>query len=255
VLYFVRGDTRQNGVRIEAIWIPPDSFPSKKILKEVGTMKLKWYGHSAFKLTTDKGVRIIVDPYESGFGNGGLTYGKITDEADLVLTSHEHGDHSYVGDIKGSFTRVEKEGSYAIAGVKVTAIPCFHDSSKGKDRGKNLIFVIEADGLKLAHVGDLGHTLSPDILQKLGSVDVLLLPVGGFYTIDAKEATEVMNAVKPKLTVPMHYRTEKCAFPITGVDEFTKGKKGVKVMDATELDVGKESLPKDAEIVVLNHAL
>ena len=218
-------------------------------------MKLKWYGHSAFKLTTDKGVRIIVDPYEPGFGNGGLAYGKIADEADLVLTSHDHGDHNYIRDIKGKFTRIEKEGSYTIAGVKVTAIPCFHDGSHGKDRGKNLIFVIEADSLKVVHVGDLGHVLSPDILQKLGSVDVLLLPVGGFYTIDAKEATEVMNAVKPRVTVPMHYKTEKCAFPITGVDEFTRGKKGVRKANTSELDVGKESLPKDAEIVVLEYAL
>jgi len=218
-------------------------------------MKLKWYGHSAFKLTTDKGLRIIVDPYESGFGNGGLTYGKITDEADLVLTSHDHGDHNYVQDIKGKFTRIEKEGSYDVAGVKVKAIPCFHDSSKGEERGKNLVFVIQADGLTIAHVGDLGHALDPDILQKIGPVDLLLLPVGGFYTIDAKEATGVMNAVKPRLTIPMHYKTGKCAFPITTVDEFTKGKKGVKMMNATELDVTKESLPKEAEIVVLKYAL
>jgi L-ascorbate metabolism protein UlaG (beta-lactamase superfamily) len=218
-------------------------------------MKIKWYGHSAFKLTTDKGLRIIIDPYQSGFGNGGLTYGAIADEADLVLTSHDHGDHNYVRDIKGKFTRIEKEGSFDVAGVKVKAIPCFHDPSKGKDRGKNLIFLIEADGLKLAHVGDLGHALDPDILQEMGAVDLLLLPVGGFYTIDAKEATGVMNAVKPRLTIPMHYRTEKCAFPITAVDEFTEGKKGVKVMNETELNVTKESLPKDAEIIVLRHAL
>jgi L-ascorbate metabolism protein UlaG (beta-lactamase superfamily) len=218
-------------------------------------MKVTWYGHSAFKLTTDKGVRIIIDPYESGFGNGGLAYGKITDEADLVLTSHEHGDHSYVQDIRGKFTRIEKEGSHVVAGVKVTAMPCFHDSSKGKDRGNNLIFVIEADGMKVAHVGDLGHVLSPDILQKLGSIDLLLLPVGGFYTIDAREATEVMNAIKPRVTIPMHYKTEKCAFPITGVDEFTRGKKGVRVVNASELDVGIENMPKDAEIIVLKYAL
>jgi L-ascorbate metabolism protein UlaG (beta-lactamase superfamily) len=231
------------------------SLPSKKIFEEAGTMQLKWYGHSAFKLTTDKGLRIIVDPYESGFGNGGLTYGKIIDEADLVLTSHEHGDHSYVKDIKGKFARIEKEGSHDVAGVKVKAIPCFHDPSQGKERGKNLIFVIEADGLRLAHLGDLGHHLSSDILEKMGSIDLLLLPVGGFYTIDAKEATDVMNAIKPRLTIPMHYKTEKCAFPITTLDEFTRGKRGVKMMDATELKVTKESLPKEPEIVVLKYAL
>jgi L-ascorbate metabolism protein UlaG (beta-lactamase superfamily) len=200
-------------------------------------------------------LRIIIDPYESGFGNGGLTYGKIIDEADLVLTSHEHGDHSYVKDIKGKFARIEKEGSHDVSGVKVKAIPCFHDPSQGKERGKNLIFVIEADGLKLAHLGDLGHHLSSDILEKMGSIDLLLLPVGGFYTIDAKEATDVMNAIKPRLTIPMHYKTEKCAFPITTLDEFTRGKKGVKMMDATELNVTKESLPKEPEIVVLRYAL
>jgi len=218
-------------------------------------MKLKWYGHSAFKLTTDKGVRIIVDPYESGFGNGGLTYANITDEADLVLTSHEHGDHNYVQSIRGTFTRIQKEGSYDVASVKVTAIPCFHDPSTGKDRGTNLIFVIETDGLKIVHVGDLGHTLDQDILRKLGSVDILLLPVGGFYTIDAKEATDVMNAVKPRLTIPMHYKTEKCAFPITTLDEFTIGKKAVKTVPAAALDVTKQSLPNEAEIWVLQHAL
>lgn len=217
-------------------------------------MNVKWYGHAAFKLTTAKGVRIILDPYEPGFG-GALTYGAITDEADLVLTSHDHGDHSYVREIKGKFTRIEKEGSYDEAGIKIQAIPCFHDPSKGKDRGKNLIFVIEADGLKVVHVGDLGHVLDPGTLQKIGPVDLLLLPVGGFYTIDAKEATEVMHAIKPRLTIPMHYRTEKCGFPITSVDDFTKGKKGVKITNASELEIAKETLPEDAEIVVLKHAL
>jgi L-ascorbate metabolism protein UlaG (beta-lactamase superfamily) len=217
-------------------------------------MKVTWYGHSAFKLTTAKGVRIILDPYEPGFG-GALTYGAITDEADLVLTSHDHGDHSYVRDIKGKFTRIEKEGSYEEAGVKIRAIPCFHDPSQGEERGKNLIFVIETDGLKVGHVGDLGHVLDPGTLREIGQVDLLLLPVGGFYTIDAKEATEVMHAIKPRLAIPMHYRTEKCGFPITTVDDFTKGKKGVKVLNVSELEITKETLPKDAEIVVLKHAL
>ena len=139
-------------------------------------MNVKWYGHSAFKLTTAKGVRIILDPYEPGFG-GGLTYGPITDEADLVLTSHDHGDHSYVRDIKGKFTRIEKEGSYDEAGVKIRAIPCFHDPSKGKERGKNLIFVIEADGLKVAHVGDLGHVLDPGLFRRLARLIYFFCPL------------------------------------------------------------------------------
>lgn len=218
-------------------------------------MKVKWYGHAAFKLTTRKGVRIIIDPYEPGFGNGGLAYGRITDGADLVLTSHDHGDHNYVQDIKGKYTRISEEGSYDVSGVRVTAVPSFHDNSKGKERGKNLMFVVEADGLRIVHAGDLGHPLDSAILQKIGSVDLLLLPVGGFYTIDASAATDVMNALKPRLTIPMHFKTEKCAFPITSVDEFTKNKKAVRVTDSAELDVTVETLPKDAEIAVLKYAL
>jgi L-ascorbate metabolism protein UlaG (beta-lactamase superfamily) len=217
-------------------------------------MKVKWYGHAAFKLTTAKGVRLIIDPYEPGFG-GALTYGAITDEADIVLTSHDHGDHCYVQEIKGKFTRIGKEGSYDVAGIKILAIPCFHDPSKGKERGNNLIFVIEADNLRVAHAGDLGHALDAGTLQKIGSVDLLLLPVGGFYTIDANVATDVMQVIRPSITVPMHYKTDKCGFPITTVDDFLKGKKGVKRPDASELEVTKETLPKDAEIVVLKYAL
>jgi len=218
-------------------------------------MKVKYYGHASFKLTTDKGVRIILDPYESGAFGGGLTYGKITDEADLVLTSHDHADHNHVADIKGKFTRIDKEGAYDVAGIKIQAIPCFHDPSQGKERGKNLIFVVEADGLRVTHAGDLGHALDAAAVRKLGSVDVLLLPVGGFYTIDASEATRVMNDVKPKVTIPMHFKTDKCGFPIATVDDFTAGKPRVQTLNTSEAEFTRDKLPKDPEIIVLKHAL
>ena len=218
-------------------------------------MKVKYYGHASFKLTTESGVRIIFDPYESGAFGGGLMYGKITDEADLVLTSHDHADHNHVADVKGKFTRIDKEGAYDLAGVKIQAMPCFHDPSQGKERGKNLMFVVEADGLRVAHVGDLGHVLDAAAVKQLGRVDVLLLPVGGFYTIDAREATRVMDDVKPKVTIPMHFKTDKCGFPIATVDDFTTGKTRVKRLDASEAEFIRDQLPKDTEIVVLKHAL
>jgi L-ascorbate metabolism protein UlaG (beta-lactamase superfamily) len=218
-------------------------------------MKVKYYGHASFKLTTEKGVRIILDPYESGAFGGGLTYGKITDEADLVLTSHDHADHNHVADIRGKFTRIDKEGAYDVAGVKIQAVPCFHDPSQGKERGKNLMFVVEADGLRLAHVGDLGHVLDAAAVKKLGPVDVLLLPVGGFYTIDAGEATRVMNDVKPKVTIPMHFKTEKCGFPIATVDDFTAGKARAQKLNTSEAEFTRDKLPKESEIIVLKHAL
>ncbi|HYA13427.1 MAG TPA: MBL fold metallo-hydrolase [Syntrophales bacterium] len=218
-------------------------------------MKIKWYGHAAFKITTAGGTRIIIDPYQTGFSGGTLSYGSITDEADIVITSHDHGDHNYMKDIRGKCYRIKAEGDYEIREVKIKLIPTFHDSSKGKERGNNLISVIAVDGLTLTHLGDLGHDLSREILRTIGAVDILLLPVGGFYTIDAAAATKVMNDVNPKITIPMHYRTDKCSFPITTVQEFTKGKTNVRTMRESELAVTKESLPKELEIVVLQHAL
>ncbi len=218
-------------------------------------MKIKWYGHAAFKITTDDGVRVIIDPYESGAFGGALSYGKITDEADIVLTSHDHEDHNYVKDIKGSFRHFNKEGRYREKGLTIEAIPCFHDPSEGKERGNNLIFVIEADGLRVVHTGDLGHALTQDIRKKIGRTDVLLLPVGGFYTVDADEASTVMADLNPSVTVPMHFRTPKCDFPMAEVESFTAGKKGVKSVDGAEFEITIGSLPRDPEIVVLKYAL
>jgi L-ascorbate metabolism protein UlaG (beta-lactamase superfamily) len=219
------------------------------------SMKIKWYGHAAFKITTGGGVRIIIDPYESGAFGGALSYGKITDEADIVLTSHDHDDHNYTKDLHGNYTLFKEEGAYKEKGITIDAISCYHDYSKGKERGNNLIFVIDDDGLRIAHMGDLGHTLAQDTVQKMGRVDILLLPVGGFYTIDPGEAGKVMQDINPKVTIPMHYKTPKCEFPISGVDAFTESRKSVKTTNANEIEVKKDSLPADPEIVVMQYAL
>jgi L-ascorbate metabolism protein UlaG (beta-lactamase superfamily) len=218
-------------------------------------MKIKYYGHSAFNLTTDTGVRIIFDPYQSGAFDGALTYGRITDEADIVLTSHDHDDHNYTKDIRGPFTHINKPGVHVVKGVKVKGVPAHHDGSAGKERGNILIFVVEADGMVVAHMGDLGHTLDRDALREIGNIDVLLIPVGGFFTIDAQEATKIMDSLKPAITIPMHFKTEKVSFPIAGVEGFTTGKKNVRVTKTSDLEIRKETLPKGAEIVVLDYAL
>ena len=218
-------------------------------------MKIKWYGHAAFKITTDGGVRVIIDPYQSGAFGGALSYGKITEETDIVLTSHDHDDHNYTKDIKGTFKHFNKEGVYKEKGLTIEAFPCYHDPSEGKERGNNLVFMIEADGLRLAHMGDLGHTLAQETVKKMGRVDIVLLPVGGFYTIDSDEAGMVMNDIKPKFTIPMHYKTPKCEFPIAGIEAFTAGKKGIKMVNAYEIEVNKDSLPKEPEIIVMHYAL
>jgi L-ascorbate metabolism protein UlaG (beta-lactamase superfamily) len=218
-------------------------------------MKITYYGHAAFKVTTEAGVQIIIDPYESGAFDGALSYGRITDPADIVITSHDHADHNYTKDLKGEFTRINKAGDYTIKGVKIKMIPVYHDPSQGKERGNNLISVISADGLTLAHLGDLGHALETSTVKEMGRVDMLLLPVGGFFTIDAGQADKITNTLKPAITIPMHYKTEKCAFPIANVEDFTKGFKQVKTLKGPELEIKKEGLPKSPEVIVLQHAL
>jgi L-ascorbate metabolism protein UlaG (beta-lactamase superfamily) len=218
-------------------------------------MKIKYFGHAAFLITSDAGVRIILDPYDPGAYREQLSYGPIKDPADIVLTSHDHGDHNGVKDIAGSPQIVKGSGTQTAKGITIKGVPTYHDSSKGSERGENTLFVLSVDDLKVCHLGDLGHVLGEKELRDLGPVDILLMPVGGLYTIDAKEATRVADQIKPRVIIPMHFRTRKCTFPIAPVDDFIKGKANAKRPGASETAYTKSTLPKKAEIVVLEHAL
>ncbi|MDO8491689.1 MAG: MBL fold metallo-hydrolase [Dehalococcoidia bacterium] len=215
-------------------------------------MKIKWLGHASFLITTAKGVRIVLDPYTPG---GPLKYGRINETADAVTVSHEHGDHSDASSIKGSPQVFKGAGVYTVKGVEVKGIAAYHDTSRGSEKGTNTMFRFSADGITVAHMGDLGHLLSDKDLAELGTVDVLLLPVGGFYTIDAAAATKLVAQVKPKVAIPMHVKNEKCEYPLATVEDFLKGKTNVKRLDSSEIELKKEALPKATEIVVLQHAM
>ena len=217
-------------------------------------MKIKWYGHSAFRMTSNQGVKVIADPYEPG-AFGGLSYGKISDPADIVLTSHDHADHNDAKGIAGSPEIVKGAGSKTLKGISIKGIATFHDPSKGSERGGNVIFNLSVDEMQVCHLGDLGHTLTDKQVSDIGPVDILLIPVGGYYTIDHKEASRVAEQIKPKILIPMHFKTSKCSFPIAPVDDFLKGKKNVKQPKTSEVEFSKATLPKQMEIVVLEHAL
>ncbi len=213
-------------------------------------MNIKWLGHACFLITSDGGTRIITDPYESG---GGLSYGEITESADIVTVSHDHFDHNNISAIGGSPQVVK--GTVRAEGIEFKGIPSFHDESGGKQRGKNTIFCFAVDGVKICHLGDLGHRLSGEQAMGVGAVDVLLVPVGGTYTIGAAAATAVCEKLKPKVVIPMHYKTEKCDFPIAGVEDFLQGKPDVKRLDSSEVELKTDALPQSTEIVVLKPAL
>lgn len=217
-------------------------------------MKIKWCGHACFLITTDGGIKILTDPYEPGGYNGALAYGKVQDEIDLVLVSHDHPDHNYTQGLKGRVKVIKGAGKHHVQGMEFKGIATYHDTSQGKERGNNVIFCCEADGINLCHLGDLGHLLRDKELTEIGKVDILFIPVGGFYTIDAKEASEVMQSIAPKITIPMHFKTKKCGFPITGVEDFIRDKSNSKKTGKSEVEITKASLPQD-EIWVLEHAL
>ena len=157
---------------------------------------------------------------------------------------------------KGSTSISRKgSGSKTSKGIPIKGIATFHDPSKGSERGANTIFSFKVDGIQVCHLGDLGHVLSQEERTEIGPVDVLIAPVGGFYTIDAKEATRVAEMMKPKILIPMHFKTEKCGFPIAPVEDFLKGKTRVKRAGASEATFDKASLPQQMEVLVLTHAL
>lgn len=218
-------------------------------------MKIKWYGHAAFLITSDEGTRIIIDPYEPGAFGGQLSYGKIKDQADIVLTSHDHADHNYTQDLPGAPQVVKGSGSKTIKGIPMKGVSTYHDPSKGSERGANTIFTIKINNIQLCHLGDLGHLLSDKELADISPVDILLIPVGGFFTIDPKEATLVAEQIKPRILIPMHFKTGKCGFSIAPVEDFLKGKANVKRPKASEAIFDKATLPHQMEIVVLEHAL
>ncbi|HUL21214.1 MAG TPA: MBL fold metallo-hydrolase [Thermodesulfobacteriota bacterium] len=218
-------------------------------------MKVKWYGHAAFLITSDEGTKIIIDPYEPGAFGGQLSYGKIKDQADIVLISHDHADHNDTAGLPGTPQAVKGSGPKTIKGISMKGVSTYHDPSKGSERGTNTVFTIKVNQIQLCHLGDLGHLLSDKELAEIGPVDILLIPVGGFFTIDPKEATRVAEQIKPRVLIPMHFKTEKCGFSIAPVEDFLKGKTNIKRPKTSEATFDKATLPQQMEIVVLEHAL
>jgi len=215
-------------------------------------MKVKWLGHSCFLITSEEGTRLITDPYTVG---AGISYSAIKESADIVTVSHEHGDHNNVSAVKGSPQVIKGSGAKTAAGIEFNGIATYHDESRGREKGANTVFCFTVDGVRLCHLGDLGHLLSPEQAAAVGAVDILFIPVGGFFTIDAATASQVCQQLKPKVIIPMHFKTPKCAYPISTVDSFLKGKERVRRWDKGEAEFRAGELPAESEIVVLAPAL
>lgn len=213
-------------------------------------MEISYLGHSSFRLK-GRTANVVTDPYDSKM----LGFKFPVVSADIVTLSHNHDDHNQsklVSDVKKV---IDGPGEYEIAGVSIIGISSFHDDKKGEERGKNVIYIFEMDGLRLVHLGDLGHKLSENVLEDFGTVNVLMIPVGGFYTIGPSEAVELVNAIEPSIIIPMHYFSEGMNTEVFGkiakVDDFLRDV-GLTVERVDKLSVKKEELAEEQKVVVLS---
>ena len=207
-------------------------------------VEIRWLGHSCFVLK-GKEKTVLTDPYcpELGYSLG-------EPEADIVTVSHFHPGHSYIEGIANSPKQVKGPGEYEIGTIFITGLASYHDKEKGETRGKNTIYLIEMEGLTLCHLGDLGHPLTPSLVEELGNCDVLFLPVGEVSTISIDEAAEIVKQLTPHIVIPMHYKTDVLTRNLESADEFLS-KMGIhEIEPKAKLSVTKASLPSDLQTVV-----
>jgi L-ascorbate metabolism protein UlaG (beta-lactamase superfamily) len=221
---------------------------------------LRWYGQSFFQLTTSKGTRVVFDPHAID------AYGRPKVDADLVLISHQHNDHTQVGELanQGKFKVIPglvgtgrkqnwNKVDETFRDIHVRAVPTYHDNSEGMERGKNTAFVVRADGLTFVHLGDLGHELSPAQVKAIGPVDVLMVPAGGVYALNGTEAAKVIEQLKPRLyAIPMHYGT-RVYEDLLPLDEFLEGRDDVDKKTSNVLKIANSPNPGPMRVAVLTY--
>ncbi len=213
-------------------------------------MQIKYLGHASFLIKT-KEARIVTDPFDPAAV--GIKWPKT--EADIVTISHSHKDHSRADVVQGEPLVVDWPGEYEKNNVRIFGFKSYHDKEQGAKRGENILFKIEAEDISILHCGDMGVVPDQELLDEVGRVDILLVPAGGFYTIDANEAEEVVKKIEPSIVIPMHYNTpdkdQKVFGQLAGVDVFL-AKFGIeKAEPADQLTVKKEDLEEEMKIVVM----
>ena len=201
----------------------------------MSNITIKWHGHSCFSVTADN-YTIVLDPFADGSVPG---LGNIRPEANSVLCSHYHSDHGCTDVV----TVTEKENNP----FRILKIDTYHDDAQGTKRGENRIHILEAHGLRLVHFGDLGCMLTPEQRELLKKADVVMIPIGGFYTIDAEQAKEIVSILAPNVVIPMHYRSDTFGYPVIGrLEEFTEYYHNLVNYDTDTIEISKETKAQTA---------
>ena len=210
-------------------------------------MDITWLGYSCFRIK-GKEVTIITDPYPPGMG-----YSLGRPQANIVTVSHLHPGHSYTQAVSGEYRVIKGPGEYEIKDTFVTGIATWHDSEQGQKLGKNTIYALEMDGLILCHLGDLGHTISSDLLEDVGDIDILFLPVGGVSTIGGLAAAEIVRRLTPKVAIPMHYKTPTLKKDLEPVDKFLKEMGIRENVSQPKLAISRSNTPTSTQVIVLDY--
>lgn len=212
-------------------------------------MDLIYLGHSSFKIK-GKTASVVTDPFDSKMV--GLKFSPV--EADIVTVSHNHADHNQIQLVKNVKKIVDGPGEYEIQGISILGFNSYHDTKKGEARGRNTIYVFEVDGFRIAHLGDLGHHLSEELVENIGDIDILMIPVGGVYTIGSSEAAEIIRDIEPAIVIPMHYKVEginpESFSKLEPVESFLK-EVGIPVEKLPKLLLKKEELGEEQKVVLL----
>ena len=214
-------------------------------------MQLKFYAQSAFHITSDDGARIMIDPFEH---TERIRYDPTFDEADIVLVTHEHGDHANVDAVPGDYSIVRGVGTQEAGGFSFLGIGSYHDKEEGASRGPNTIFVFEIDGIRVAHLGDQGCELEPEQIEMLAGVNVMLAPIGGGFTLEPELVWDLAQQVQPNIFVPCHFKTSAIDLPFISVDEFIEGKDNVRWLGGSEVTLSAGDLPDPIQILVMDRS-
>ena len=215
-------------------------------------MIISWLGHACFKLQdkiNGRDVTVVIDPFNPSYTGLKLPT-KLS--ADIVAISHQHEDHNYLTGVSGKPFVVDMAGEYEVNGLFIDGIDSDHDQQGGAERGRNLMFRLGFSELTVTHLGDLGSALEAHQLERLTGTDVLLVPVGGHYTIDAKQAVEVINQIEPSMVIPMHYRLPGLKFELNAVDDFIKAI-GLAPVYEDKLKINRRDLDSEnLQLVILS---
>lgn len=208
-------------------------------------MKITWKGHACFLIETGNN-RIVCDPFNEGVG-----YPLFSGSGNLVTISHDHWDHNASQLVKGNPMVITEPGSFIFDDIQIKGIPSYHDQARGKKRGKNIIYKISVNGINLVHLGDLGHVLTGEQVAEIGTNDILFLPVGGNFTVNADEAYEITEQLNPKIVIPMHYKTPVNTFEIDPVEVYTV--KFDRIIKKPFLNISQSELDYPVQVIVLDY--